>query len=292
MSRSSNIILDLLKMARARQRVLRFFMNPPRDTGSLDPRKIKRSLQPEAWTVDGHQLLTIQGEYPSPKHVIYLPGGAYLLEATPAHRQFAEKLVKISGLSITLINYPKSPEHTYRTTHQLVEESYHHLLAKYPDQEFCLLGDSAGGGLALAFLQSLRDQMTVPLPGKTVLISPWLDLSLSHPDIPAYVSRDLILPMEGLNHAASLYAGGADLRDPLLSPIYGNLKNLGDIKLIFGTEEVFYPDCRALVEKIGKVQGTQLDWEVGENLIHAWPIFPFPQSRAAISDIANFLLAD
>ena len=292
MSRSSNIILDVLKMARAKKRVLRFFMNPPRDTGSLDPRKIKRSLKPEAWTVDGFQLLTIHGENPSSKHVIYLPGGAYLLEATPAHRQFAEKLVKISGLSVTLINYPKSPEHTFRTTHQLVEESFRQLLAKYPDQDFYLMGDSAGGGLALAFLQSLRDQMAVPLPRKTVLISPWLDLSLSHPDIPAYVSREMILPLEGLNHAASLYAGGADLRNPLLSPIYGNLNNLGNIKLVFGTEEVFYPDCRTLIEKIGKIQGTQLNWEAEEDLIHAWPIFPFPQSRAALSDIANFFLAE
>lgn len=291
MSKNSNLMITILKLARARQIVLRQFLNPPRGSGSLDSRKINKSLYPEEWMVDGFRLLTIPGKISGAKHVIYLPGGAYLLEATTFHRQFAEKLVSRFGLSVTLIDYPKSPEHTYRTTHALVQKAYLKLLDRFPDQEFFLMGDSAGGGLALAFLQTLRDQQITPLPRKTVLISPWLDLCMNNPDISAFDEKEQILPLEGLKHAAELFAGGNDLRDPLLSPIYGDLAGLGEIKLYFGTEEVFYPDCRLLVDKISRAQGTRVDWKEGEGLTHAWPIFPFPQSRVTLDEIARFFLA-
>ncbi len=291
MSQDPNFILRVLKFARARQQVMRLFLNPPRGTRSLDPQKVNRSLKPEAWVVGGFRLLTIPGKTPGAKHVIYLPGGAYLLEATTFHRQFAEKLVSKYGLSVTLIDYPKSPEHTFKVTHDLAHKAYLELLGRFPDQEFCLMGDSAGGGLALAFLQTLRDQGSSPLPGRTVLISPWLDLSMSHPDLPAYDIREQILPLEGLKHAALLYSGNHDLKDPLLSPLYGDLNDLGEIMLIFGSEEVFYPDCMSLIDKIERSRATRVEWKIGEGLIHAWPIFPFRESRVTLDEIAHFLLA-
>ena len=104
-----------------------------------------------------------------------------------------------------------------------------------------------------------------------------------------YVDRDPILPLQGLRYAADLYAGGADLRDPLLSPLYSDVNDLGEIRLVFGSEEVFYPDCQALIKKIESSSGTDLEWEIGENLIHAWPIFPFPESKEARNKIAAFL---
>jgi acetyl esterase/lipase len=289
MSNSSNTILQVLKWIHAKERFQKLFHDPPRNTRTLNPRKIKRSLKPELWSVDGWKLLTIHGRPTSQTHLIFLPGGAYLLEATAFHRKFAEKIAKTSGLSVTMVDYPKSPEYSYHTTHDLIWKAYHQLVQRYPDHEFCFLGDSAGGGLALAFLQTLRDQKITPLPPKCVLISPWLDLSLSHPQIPAFVSRDLILTLEGLEYAADLYAGGEDLQNPLLSPLYGDLNLLGEILLIAGTEELFYPDCQELGKKIKAARGTKITLEMGENLIHAWPIFPFPESKQAVERIADFL---
>ena len=292
MSNSPNYILKVLKWIHAKEHFQRLFKNPPRATGALNPRKIKRTLNPKLWAIDNTELLTISGNPTNQKHIIFLPGGAYLLEPTSFHRQFAVKLARNLQLSVTIINYPKSPEYTYRTTHDLIRKAYNQLVERFPDQEFCLLGDSAGGGLALAFLQSLRDQKVTPLPVKSVLISPWLDISLRHPQIPTYISRDLILSIEGLEYAAALYSGGEDMQNPLLSPLYGNLNGLGEILLIAGTEEIFFPDCQELIKKIKDTRGTQIEWEMGENLIHAWPIFPFPESKQAREQIANFLFRD
>jgi len=291
MSRAARITLTILKLVRARELVYRSFKNPPRGTGSLDLKKFKKSLQPEAWTVDSFRIITLLGDNPAWKHVIFLPGGAYILEATPFHRQLAAKLAGTYGLSVSLVDYPKSPEHTYRTTHDVLLKTYLQLRERYPDQEFCLLGDSAGGGLALAFLQVLRDQNITPRPGKTVLLSPWLDLTLSHPETPGYRERDQVLSLAGLQYAAGLYAGGEDPRHPLLSPLFGDLHDLGEVKLVFGSEEIFYPDCLALVDKIQGTAGTEMNWKVGEGLIHDWPIFPFPESRPMLDEIARFLLS-
>lgn len=289
MASSPTLILRILRAARFRNWAGRQFRDPPRETGSLDPRKVKRSLTAKAWFVEGFKLLTISGDSSGQEHVIYFPGGAYLLEATPFHRRFAETLASKFGLTVTIIDYPKAPEHTFRTTHELVQAAYRQLKDRYPQTTFSLMGDSAGGGLALAFLISLRDQGFTPLPAKTVLISPWLDLSLSHPDLPAYVPRDLVLPLDGLQDAAQLYAGDEDLQNPNISPLFGDLRDLGQILLLFGTEELFYPDCQVLIDKIGFTAGTSLEWMEGENQIHAWPIFPFPDSRGALERIVDFL---
>jgi acetyl esterase/lipase len=279
-------------MIRARQIVQRQFRDPPRDALAFNPNKVKKSLRPDGWEVDGNQILTIHGDHSPRIHIIFLPGGAYLMEATSFHRQFAARLARSFGLSVSLVNYSKAPEYTYKTTHSVLHSIYYQLKEKYPDHIFHLLGDSAGGGLALAFLQSLRDQQTGTIPQKTVLISPWLDLSLSHPRIPAFTERDLILPLAGLKYAAELFAGGTSLQHPMLSPIYGDLSGLGEIQLVFGTEEIFYPDCLILIDKIGALPGTEVQWEIGEGHIHAWPIFPFPDSKAALARIAKFLLAE
>jgi monoterpene epsilon-lactone hydrolase len=291
MSRTNRMILTLLKWAKARKVLARSFRDPPRDTGSLDLKKFKASLQPQAWNVDGFKVVTLTGQPDAKIHVVFLHGGGYILEANPFHRQLAQKLAGDHGLAVSLVDYPKSPEHSFRTTHAVLNKTYAELRERYPGQEICLLGDSAGGGLALAFLQSLRDREVTPLPPRTTLISPWLDISMSHPQVPNYKERDFILALDALDYAAELYSGGKDLLQPLLSPLFGDLSNLGRIQLIFGSEEIFVPDCRALIEKIQDAPGTEVDWEVGPGLIHDWPIFPFPESRAIINKIARFLLA-
>jgi len=291
MSVGDKITLRILKLVRGRELVARSFRNPPRNTAALDLRKFNKSLQPEIWAVDGFKVVTLQGQPSSGVHVVFLHGGGYILEASPFHRQFAAKLAGEHGLSVSLVDYPKSPEHTFRTTHAVVLKAYRRLLEKYPDHDFRLLGDSAGGGLALAFLQALREQKITPLPGKTTLLSPWLDLTMSHPQVPDYIKRDQVLSLAGLQYAAGLYAGGEDPLNPLLSPLFGDLSNLGKIQLIFGSEEIFVPDCRALIARIQDATGTEVDWEVGKNKIHDWPIFPFRESRAVLNQIARFLLS-
>jgi acetyl esterase/lipase len=239
--------------------------------------------------IGNFEMITFHPEDSLGKHLLFLPGGAYILDPVSLHWSFIKKLVRDHQLTISLLNYPKAPEHTYRTTHEILQTAFTEIEKKYPDEEIQLIGDSAGGGLALALLQSLRDKNIHTRPQKTVLISPWLDLELKNPDIHPYVKRDYLLSLEGLHYAAKKYSGGEDLRNPLLSPLYGDLSELGQIMLLYGTEEIFYPDCQELEKRILQSPGTQGEVLIGDGLGHDWVLFPIRQSRSSIKDIVKFL---
>jgi monoterpene epsilon-lactone hydrolase len=289
---ASRLTQSLLKFIQVKRRVEQLFKNPPRNTGTMNSHHFKDDLALKSWHVDGFKILSIQQSNSNSKHIIFLPGGAYNVEATPFHRKFMETLAIDHGLAITYIDYPKSPEYTYQTTLDVVVKAYLEVVQRNPGCDFYIVGDSAGGGLALALLQILRDRQTIPFPKKSVLISPWLDLTMSNEKIQEYESRDCLLPVEGLINAGKLYSGGEDLRNPLLSPIFGDLSNLGEILLIFGTNEVFYPDCVDLADKLSRASGSSVDFIIGQNLMHDWVIFPFKESKSGVRQIAQFLIAD
>jgi len=167
--------------------------------------------------------------------------------------------------------------------------SYQKISRTYPDHTFFLFGDSAGGGLALALLQVLREEGMQPSPKKTVLCSPWLDLSLQNKQIPDYEEDDPVLSVEGLKYAAQLYSGGEDLSTPFLSPIFGNMDNLGEILLFVGTHEILFPDCLTLQEKIKKAKGSSLTMVIGQDLMHDWVLFPTKEAKEVPPQIDAFL---
>jgi len=287
----SNLIQGFFTLVNFKKLVFKQFKNPPRNTGAVTPERFNRQLEPSSWEVDGFKLVSINQTNPHNIHLVFLHGGAYLLEANTFHRRFLEKLALEYQLGITIIDYPKAPEYTWQTTINLVKKAYLEITDRNPGNHFCILGDSAGGGLALALLQVLRDGGITPFPQKTVLISPWLDLSLSNDRVWEYERIDHLLPVQGLIYAGKIYSGGEDLRNPLLSPIYGDLSNLGEMILFGGTNEVFYPDCLALVDKISCSQGTSIQSVYGQDMFHDWVIFPLKESDQAVKQIVQFILA-
>ena len=149
-------------------------------------------------------------------------------------------------------------------------KAYREITIKNYGDEFYLFGDSAGGGLALAVLQILRDEKIIPFPKKTVLMSPWVDLTMSNPKIGEAAERDPLLTMDCLYHAAERYIGNGDAKNPVLSPIFGRMDNLGKIFLLTGTHEILNPDCRKLKTKMMAAYGTELEFYEGEKMVHDW----------------------
>ena len=146
--------------------------------------------------------------------------------------------------------------------------------------------------MALAFLQTLRDRKAQKIPAKTVLQSPWLDISMSNPEIQNYIEKDVLLDFEGLKDCGKLYAGDLDLKDPVVSPIYGNLEELNNIMVLVSTHELFYPDCIFLQQKIASVPGTTIKLYAKNEMIHDWIILPIDERDEAIHEIAQFLLEE
>ena len=292
MSIGASLFQIVLRLIGFREIINRQFQDPPRNTHAMDNGKFQKDLPLQNWSIQGFKLISINPSTSNNKHLIFFHGGAYVIEASSFHRRFMEILAREYGLAITFVDYPKAPEHTFQTTIDVVLAAYFEIARRNPGDDLCLIGDSAGGGLALSLLQVLRDRGVTPFPHKTVLISPWLDLSMSNELIPEYEHKDQLLPVEGLIHAAEQYAGGEDLKNPLLSPLYGDMTDLGSILLFCGTNEILYPDCLDLIKRTSGAQGSSIDYFVGKNMMHDWIIFPFKESKAGIQQIAQFILDD
>ena len=290
MSLLSDIAVPIAKLVNMKKYKEKDFLNPRRDTDFLNKKNFNKLLTIEEQFIDEYQVLTVFSEESCNKHVIFLHGGAYVMRAVRAHKNIVEKLVKKYHLKVTFIDYPLAPENTVNKAHKIVMDAYKEIAQKYKADEFYLFGDSSGGGLALAFLQKLKKKQKLPFPKKTVLMSPWVDVSMENEEIEKFTEKDPILPLNGLIVTGKQFAGNLNVKDPIISPIYGNMNNLGKIFLIFGTNEILYPDCLKLSDMLEISIGTSVEIKIGENLCHDWILAPLKESEETIDEIGNFFL--
>ncbi len=271
--------------------VKRTIEKPKRGTKHFEPKKFK-NLNAVGFDIDGFACVTVDGGV-STAHAVFLHGGAYVSEGLILHRAFMEKLVKNHAFRVTYIDYPLAPEHSVKKTHDVVLKAYRYLAEKYPMDKFVFLGDSAGGGLALSLLQRIAaDKNLAPKPDKTVLLSPWLDITVSNPDAAEFEKKDPTLSKEALVFAGREYAKETDGRDPLVSPIFGKMEDLGEVLVTVGTHELFYPDCELLKEKIAAAKGSEVVLAVFENMFHDFPMTPLKESDVAAELISKFVAGE
>lgn len=291
MSILSEIIRIGASICKAYKGAEKIIHNPPRNMGDLKITEFASKFEIESWKVEGFQVLTVAGNPALKKHVIFFHGGAYVMEALAGHRKIIEEFAGKYGLTVSVIDYPLAPEHTAEFTQRVILKAYKEITDKNPSDHFYLFGDSAGGGLALAFLQVLRDQKVRPFPNKTALVSPWLDVTMSNREIKEVKKNDPLIPIDGLIYAGRIYAGKQNPKDSLISPIYGNVDNLGEIMLFVGTNEVFIPDCTLLKDKLSVAKGSSVDFHIGHKMIHDWVLTPIPEAAQTIEKIAGFYLS-
>jgi epsilon-lactone hydrolase len=214
-------------------------------------------------------------------HMLYWHGGGYIYPPADVHWAFFAHLSQTYGLAITVPLYPLAPEACAEETVNFARALYQDFIARR-DGPFIMAGDSAGGGLAAALAQSARDAGERQAAG-LVLICPWLDGSVSHPDQPKIEPRDCILMIQGTRDAAKLYARDLPVSDPRISPIHGNWEGLPPILAYGGGDDILVTDARAL-----KATLPAIEYHEGAGLMHDWPLFFLRESRAAQAEIAKF----
>ncbi|WP_323792966.1 alpha/beta hydrolase fold domain-containing protein [Nocardioides sp.] len=222
------------------------------------------------------------------RHLFYLHGGAYTVEDN--HWSLLRLLVD-RGWTVHLYDYPLAPEHTVDETVPATLEAWSHVVELADGAPVDLAGDSAGGGLATVLLQVLRDR-DVPRherPARTVLFSPWVELVMDDAATIAAAKDDVLLSLTGLRGCVDLYRGTRDASDPWLSPIHGGLHDLGEIQAWVGTAEMFQPQCERFADLAAGAPDTDLELRLGHDLLHAWPIFPVPEQKLVVDEMATFL---
>ena len=217
--------------------------------------------------------------------LLYLHGGGYFACSPLTHRPITAAYAK-HGFSVFVPAYRLAPEHPYPAAIEDAASAWTGLLARgYSASSLTLSGDSAGGGLALALLLTLRDR-GVALPAATALLSPWADLSMSGSTIRSNERRDAMFTLEGFINCAGLYLNGTDPKTPYVSPIFADLSGLPPMLIHVGEREMLREDSRRVAEK------AKAGLKIFPVVPHVWQLAQFvPEARASMQELSEFLLA-
>ncbi len=294
MSIQNTLMKALLRLIRkpiyASEETLRRHIARARTKENGDPPpSVQRSCQIEKYFWQGipcYTLRPLHGEGAN-GHLLYLHGGGYHETMVPVRWRLLSTLVNRSDLTATVPLYPLAPEHTYRDTYPWLLALYRHLCDTLSPEQLTVMGDSAGGGMALSLVQ-LAIGLGLPHPRQTLLLSPWLDLTLQNPAIRERERADPALSSAGLLVAARWWAGGDDPASCVLSPINGSLTGMGPLFLAVGTDDLLYPDTLLLRER-ALAEGVELEFIEKEGLPHLFMYAPIPEAKPVIERLVERL---
>ena len=247
-------------------------------------------------TVERIQEDFIKGEWirlnsASPNTVYYLHGGGYVAGSPATHRPFTAAIGRRAKTRVFALDYRLAPENRFPAAIEDAVSGYRWLLAEgVKPEQIVIGGDSAGGGLTIATLVSLRDA-GLRLPRAAFCISPWTDLQGTGQSLVTNNERDPMFYGNGIAHLGKVYAGNKPLNDPLVSPIYADLGGLPPLKIYVSDSEVLLDDSIRLAERAREC-GVEVDLHIWENMVHVWPVFVgfgLPEAHKAIEEIAEFI---
>ena len=217
------------------------------------------------------------------KLLLYLHGGAYIMGNCATHRQMVSYIARYSGINALLPEYRLAPEHPFPAAIEDVVGLYRSLLDDgYSAEDIVIAGDSAGGGLAMATLLSLRDAGD-PLPAAACLLSPWLDLAATGESMTTRAKKDPWFQPEDMPIVASYYCREDEVRDPLVS-------RLPPLYIQVGEDEILLSDSTRAAEKV-RAAGGEVEIEIWPGMWHVFQAFlqQVPESKKAVKKIGRFV---
>ena len=221
---------------------------------------------------------------------VYLHGGGFIVGSLNSHRDMATHLAAMAQVRMLMVDYRLAPEHPFPAAHEDAMAVYQALLERgvSPDQ-LLMGGDSAGGNLALATAQSIRDA-GLPLPRGLVLFSPWIDLTHQSNSIASNEATDAMLHRQLLVDALAMYAPTALATNPKISPLLGKLSGLPPTLTVVSQSEILRDDALRLHQLLQAAGGdsTCLQWK---HTPHAFPVMArlLPEARDALRQTAAFM---
>lgn len=270
------------------QRLRAMTKDPPRSALSVPPGYCVESLRnDEGLEFDVARLSPSPAQAPSVV-VLYLHGGGYLFGSSKTHRQVVIAMAKAFHAPAYGLDYRLAPEHPFPAAVEDAAKAYQWLLARYPQAEIVLAGDSAGAGLAVATAVGVRDAGW-KLPKAIVGFSPYSDLAVTGASVEANAKSCAMFTPRGIREAAAMYLSGADARDPRASPLYADLAGLPPMLLFASRHETLRDDTLRLAER-ASTAGVRVQLIVRDRLPHVWPVFVtlLPEAREAFATVTAF----
>ena len=226
---------------------------------------------------------------PVDRAILFLHGGAYMLGSAEAYRGFASQIAARAGVAAFVADYPLAPEHPFPAAYEAAVAA-RRWLATQGIAQIALVGDSAGGALALAALG--KPETNAPAVASIVVFSPWIDLGLIGPSFANPDTHDPIFQPELLAGAAATYLGAADPRDGRASPLYAVPDELPPLAIQVGADELLLDDARRYAAAAAAApNGGEVRLDVFEGLHHVFQrsTQELPSARLALDDAAGFM---
>ena len=224
------------------------------------------------------------------KVILYLHGGGYAIGSKQTHRSLVGQIAKKAGYCALLVEYRLAPEDPHPAALEDAIAAYRWLLETGHDpKDIVIAGDSAGGGLSLATMLQMREE-GLPMPACSVLIAPWVDLTISQDSVYNHIDRSPMLFLREMKTWARNYAGIYPLDHPKVSPMYADLAGLPPMLIQVSDSEVLVDEDTILATK-AKEAGVDVTFQQFNGLIHVWHVYwrYIPQARIAINKIVDHI---
>ena len=241
----------------------------------------------ETTEVAGLSALSIRAPGSGGTLLMHVHGGGYVAGAAAQYVGLLGELSRHSGRSALSFDYRLAPEYPFPAAVDDALAVYRACLEHADD--VAVLGDSAGGGLALAMLMAAREA-GLTMPSRVALFSPWTDLAGNSNSLSSKAADDPMIDPRLVHSLAAEYVGTADANHPLVSPALGDFTGFPPLLIQVGSREVLLDDALA-VDRAARLAGIDVSLQVWAEMMHVWQIFllALPQAREAVELAGRWL---
>lgn len=250
------------------------------------PLLYSRIINPDSYTEQDTLCYTFgSGE----KCVFYLHGGSYVYQPMVFHWRFLQKLYKAANVSVVFPIYNKAPHYTCETVVPQVAGLLQTVLKKYSKDNVYVMGDSAGGGLAVAVSKYCADN-GLQLPASLTLFSPWLDVSMRNPEIQRYLDGDYMLYLPELMLYGTSYRGNVDRDDYRVYGVDVADEKFPPTDIFVGSADMLFPDCLLFKHNADK-KGAKVRLYEFPHMQHVFALMPIPEGTEVFRYVTDMLTA-
>ena len=244
-------------------------------------------------SLGGAPAVTLEPLVGKPKRtVVYYHGGGYISGSPPdRYLPLAGAVALAAQARVHVVDYRLAPDHCFPAAFDDCLAAYRWTVRDGGEnpETLAVLGDSAGGNLALAVTTAARDE-NLPLPSCVAVISPFADLTFSGSSLELRTEIDPYVTRETLESMAHDYLGGADPADPRCSSVFADLHDLPPLLIQVGENEILFDDATR-IRDAAVAAGVDTTFQPSAHGLHVWPVFisaGIPESALAIEDLAGF----
>ncbi len=248
---------------------------------------------PPAVPISAHGVATAwigRDDLRSDRVILFFHGGGFQMGSIETHRALAAAIGAAAGCRVLSVNYRLAPEHRFPAPLEDALAAFEWLETQGLEaRDIALAGDSAGGGLAVSLMLALKARGRA-LPAAAALMSPWTDMEARGQSFETRAAADPFHQRAMIQALARTYLGRAgDPRDPLASPIQGDLAGLPPLLIQVGDREAVLDDARILAER-AHAAGVAARLEIWPAMFHVFQLYPeLAEARAAVAAVGDHL---